>query len=611
MFLISESANMGYLQKKYTEEYFTGMDKNGNKLNYGVEGYSEFLDGRIRDIDMSMLTQISFKNKRVIEFGFGRGEVAKYVIDNGAQSYTGVDFSKAALKIAKKFLKKYGISSPKLYQDDALAFVKKYLKTHNQDRFDIVLMFDFIEHVPRSELNLIMKLLKKILSDKAIIVINTPAYRYDNDVIKDGLNELNNLNSYDASDLREETKGMHCNKYSIVSLQEFMFGLGYINITQIHFFVQFEKKSALQHFSYKRRWRACSKDAYPIAVDYHDDVIDSPYRNENAVEVVKFTRGHLQGVNLILNDNYKNVVFGNGEYDKELFDDFQKSKKDSNIVFDVGGFMGVSGLLFAKLGGKKTRVITFEPNPYNFDRMCLNFSKNNDFDGNIKIFHLALGDSIGDTDFLLSNDIDNGPSSTSRIENTHVEHSRSDLLSMGFTNTKVSIETLDSFITKYKVIPDIIKADIEGAEHLLLMGAYNLLSKHSPILYIELHSQYCALVCTDLLQILGYSATIINEETDRRILVKYMKVQQAQKDALKKFRQKSFEYSRSSLELKNKNLAKEIDKLNKMLGDESRKHEETLQQLLEIKLYMDKLINNPIINTELKLFRTAKKLLKR
>jgi hypothetical protein len=119
----------------------------------------------------------------------------------------------------------------------------------------------------------------------------------------------------------------------------------------------------------------------------------------------------------------------------------------------------------------------------------------------------------------LSSAIDRGHSSTSRIAGSHPTIHNSDLPE-GFKNVEVQAMTLDDFVTKEKVLPDILKVDIEGAEYEFLLGAVETIRNTHPTFYIEFHSPYCATKCTELLVLEGYSTRVIHEEEDNRVMVR-------------------------------------------------------------------------------------------
>jgi FkbM family methyltransferase len=513
---------MGIFKDKYSDSYFTGEDKNGNKLNYGATSCKDENGHYIlRPHDEKILNKINFVGKRVLEFGFGRGEIAKYAIDKKAIYYEGVDFSEVALNIAITVTKDC-FPKPIFYNRDALEYILDISdQLTSENKFDIVMMFDFIEHVPRNELYQIFKHLHKIISDKGIIVLNTPAYKYDNDVIQNGLDNRNNENSFDTSDLIEETAGMHCNKYSIISLQTFMQECGFINVSEAHFYIRRKQDDFANYLfeAYSFLWSQCANEGYPVHFKYSDDEVEYSYRRYIQPVWSKMDKGLMKGIELLCTEDYKNNVYGDGEYDSEILLDFRENYSAANVVFDVGGFVGINSLLFAKNLSDAGKVITFEPNPWNLNRIRLNLSHNKEVSENISIMRIALGEKEHIEQMLMSEEIDQGYSSTSRLENSHSKIA-DDKLPAGFFNEDVRVRTLDNVIKDIGLVPDVIKVDIEGSEHLFLLGAQETLNIYKPVLYIELHSEFCATMCIMLLLKHGYVFEVLREESDNRLMIK-------------------------------------------------------------------------------------------
>lgn len=517
---------MGHLKEKYTEEYFTGVDKKGKKLSYGA---TILLDNNgeptLRDHDKKILKKIDFSNKNVLALGCGRGEELAYAIENGANPLDsiGVDFSTAAIKISKKLFKSKKLNPPQLFTEDALVFVSRFQKDVEKKRakkFDVVIMFDFVEHVPRSELSQVILKLKSITKANAILAINTPAYRFDNDVLRDGYDERNKVGLLDMSDEIQETKGMHCNKYSVVSFQAFMEKQGYHNITEAHYFVNADCTSdSFKNVSYNRRWEESRQCGAPVLGNYSDDSLEIPYTNLPDVKLLKFDSGKLNGISVFITEEYKDICFPGGDTDIEMIESIEKLKPHDKTIFDVGTFMGTSAMLFSEMVGVGGRVLGFEPNPSNRNRTFMNLSHNPDFAGNISIHNLALSSENKKQQMLLSPNVDIGHSSTSRLEGSHSTIHGSDL-PMGFEDVEVEVETLDKFIVDTNVKPDIIKVDIEGAEYDFLLGAVETIRKFHPTFYIELHSEYCALKCTEILISEGYQIEVLHEENDNRLMIK-------------------------------------------------------------------------------------------
>lgn len=74
----------------------------------------------------------------ILDVGCGRGEQVWVMAEMGARFIMGIDWSPAALRIARKLCA--GLPNVQLYRRNAFGF-------HPGVRFDIVTMFDFIEHL--------------------------------------------------------------------------------------------------------------------------------------------------------------------------------------------------------------------------------------------------------------------------------------------------------------------------------------------------------------------------------------------------------------------------------------------------------------------------------
>lgn len=509
---------MGRLKEKYTYEYFTGRDKDGNLLGYGAEQCKDEAGNYIlRMQDAKIVEQLIFEEKNVLEFGVGRGECAKYILDHNPKQYVGVDFSEAALNLAKEMTAK-AKNKPMLILDDAYEALINNNEIKSR-KFDIVVMLDFIEHIERDELRKIFGELKNIISPTAVIAINTPAYRYDNDVVKDGLDERNNIDSIDHSDEIDATKGMHCNKYTVVSLQSFMEECGFANISEYHFWVR-KNDMEVGCKSYRSEWENRSKKSFPINEVYKNDIIEYSYINKIKVERVLFDEGNLKDISIYSTEEYRRYAYKDGNYDLELFADFNIKQRDKEIhtIIDVGCFVGINSMLFAKNSNENARIISFEPNPWNFNRIRLNLSLNKTLQDKITLYNCALGNKDGYESMRLSSNIDKGYSSTSRLNEAHSKiHSEN--LPDGFVDYNVKVCRLDSFIEKNEICPDVIKVDIEGAENIFLEGAFNTIKRYHPIIYMELHSEFCAVECMKIFSMLGYSVDVLHEDEDNRVLI--------------------------------------------------------------------------------------------
>jgi 2-polyprenyl-3-methyl-5-hydroxy-6-metoxy-1,4-benzoquinol methylase len=248
---------MGYMREKYTRDYYLHKDSDGNPLPYGVAGIAEFQRGHIREADFDILQRIDFRGKRVLDLGCGRGEALKYAVLHGAVETHGVDFSEAAIAIAGQFLQDANIDA-QLHCSDALDFLGKWEKTREHQYFDVVTMFDCVEHIPRAELSSTLTILLRLMSRRGILAINTPAFGADNDVIVEGLNPA----ARDGGDECEGTRGMHCNRYTCYSLKRYLRHYGFAAVSH-HLFVPCWR---LPVWLEGTRWarRRAAKMGYPL-----------------------------------------------------------------------------------------------------------------------------------------------------------------------------------------------------------------------------------------------------------------------------------------------------------------------------------------------------------
>lgn len=506
---------MGHLIEKYTESYFTGKNLEGSKVHYGLGEIYQCNNSSVRDFDKFILDRIDFTGASVLEIGYGRGETIQYLKENGIKDYVGVDFAETAYKIANQRINQGdGIA---LFCEDAIDFFRtSEFKIKN--KINIVLLLDVIEHIPRIELKEILELLKKHLSYKSLIVINTPVYRFDNDVISNGLDRRNHIDSIDQSDFIEETKGMHCNKYSINSLQEFMKQCGYFNLTEYQIY-GYEQKNAFfglckdgRDFTYYERWNKAFVTGYPIKNEYVPDKLEFAYQISNSPKIISLTDGILSGIKFVglmpAIENFQN---------DEAANCFSKHIKNGDVIFDVGCYVGLSALYFSKLVGENGKIICFEPNKYNLLRIKNNFSLNPILTGSIELYNIGLSDQNEFTKMLISDDIESGHASASQlVKGGNIAISQSELLKMGFFEEIVQMKTLDTFVKENGLVPDVIKIDIEGAEILFLKGAMKTLIDHKPILFIELHNVFAACFVAKFLKQLNYEYHIISEEWGNR-----------------------------------------------------------------------------------------------
>ena len=144
--------------------------------------------------------------------------------------------------------------------------------------------------------------------------------------------------------------------------------------------------------------------------------------------------------------------------------------KPGDTCLDVGAFQGDLTLMMSRLVGPKGQIVTFEANPLILERLTNNCISN--FLTNVFLIHGAVWHKSDEWLQFFNN------GAASRIDIKSSEKIE-DLF-------RVKSISLDDFLASNKMIPDVVKMDIEGAEKHALRGFANNLELHKPHLVFEL-----------------------------------------------------------------------------------------------------------------------------
>ncbi|MDP2649504.1 MAG: class I SAM-dependent methyltransferase [bacterium] len=127
------------------------------------EGFPEFFEGKISKRFNPLYGLIGkLRNETVLDIGCGRGEISSYCVQRGSKAY-GIDYSKDAIKIAKKTFNKVNF---KIMDASKLQFKDHF--------FDKIILLDFVEHIYPKELLTILEEVKRVIKPNGIIIIHTP-----------------------------------------------------------------------------------------------------------------------------------------------------------------------------------------------------------------------------------------------------------------------------------------------------------------------------------------------------------------------------------------------------------------------------------------------------
>lgn len=170
-------------------------------------------------------------------------------------------------------------------------------------------------------------------------------------------------------------------------------------------------------------------------------------------------------------------VFLGGEYeddDSQFCLDLLRGVVDP-VMIDAGANVGFHALRWLKCR-PDLQLLAIEASPETAALLRQNVERNG-FDPRCRVMDLALGDRETEVEFILSSD----DAFSSLISNSRVPEKR---------RVTVPMRTLDRVVEDARLERlDLIKIDVEGAEHMVISGAQNVFTKFRPQVFMEIYSK--------------------------------------------------------------------------------------------------------------------------
>lgn len=160
--------------------------------------------------------------------------------------------------------------------------------------------------------------------------------------------------------------------------------------------------------------------------------------------------------------------------EEEIVKDLLQNLDPTDVFFDIGANVGTYSC-FAAEKLDRGRVVAFEPEPNNANRLRENASRN---DQDIDLHRLALSDSGGRTQL--------------ELDGTTMGAGQHSLGATGSADTiEIAQQTGDHLVAREDVpAPTVLKIDVEGAEMKVLLGLQDTLSREScRLVYCEVHPE--------------------------------------------------------------------------------------------------------------------------
>lgn len=168
-----------------------------------------------------------------------------------------------------------------------------------------------------------------------------------------------------------------------------------------------------------------------------------------------------EGVGVLENDTHISKWIeehGRLDFDHNMLPRILPHIKQGSVIIDVGAYIGDTTEALRSKG----IVHAFEPNPDSFE--CLKYNMQGK---DVVCRNIALSDHIHSYSVVIPNENFGMATIEDKGE---------------FVTT-----TLDNYCSDYGIIPNVLKIDAEGMELRILVGGFETISKHKPILILEVN----------------------------------------------------------------------------------------------------------------------------
>jgi FkbM family methyltransferase len=164
-----------------------------------------------------------------------------------------------------------------------------------------------------------------------------------------------------------------------------------------------------------------------------------------------------------------------GLYEPDVIRTLRKYLRQGDTCIDVGGHVGYLTIIMSHLVGQEGRVVTFEPVRETFETLEENVRLNGL--KNTVLECAAVGESEERISLLCQ--VGQRLSWTASTSAYSVPGETSEI--------SVPASSLDSYMQRTGLRPDLIKIDVEGAELRVLQGARQTLQSFRPVVLVEIH----------------------------------------------------------------------------------------------------------------------------
>lgn len=180
-------------------------------------------------------------------------------------------------------------------------------------------------------------------------------------------------------------------------------------------------------------------------------------------------------INPFIDKGVESALFYTGTYEAGTLKFIKEHLSEGQNYIDVGANIGLMTLYASRIVGVSGNVVSIEPNPETMSILIENVNQNNCT--NVHFVKDAVGSELGEAMIYPNWNINRGGASLINRSNSQ-------------NGYNVTVKTLSNILAEKKIIPNMIKIDVEGFELEVLKGAKDLFKQEiKPILILEVSKE--------------------------------------------------------------------------------------------------------------------------
>jgi FkbM family methyltransferase len=176
--------------------------------------------------------------------------------------------------------------------------------------------------------------------------------------------------------------------------------------------------------------------------------------------------------------------FWRGEHEPDIQRAISAMVGPGDVVYDVGAHLGSLTLGAARLVGEFGRVVAFDGDPENIQRLRENTQRNH-LSACVQALHAAVWSRQSSSEISFRRGKEQLSQGGVESDGYRPVLGNGEIIS-------VPVTTLDDFLKGGGPVPRLIKIDVEGGEYEVLRGGASLFAVQRPLIIVEVHHKEAA-----------------------------------------------------------------------------------------------------------------------